>query len=71
MKKFVLFALFLLGIGWAISNFSGLATQGIYDSIVLDFQENIGEGAIAQQVEILQAKYQLSPRLNSEFSTTD
>jgi serine protease len=71
MKKFLLFALFLLGMGWAISNFSGLATQGIYDSIVLDFQENMGEGAIAQQVEILQTKYQLSPRLNSEFSAND
>lgn len=71
MKKFLLFALFLLGMGWAISNFTGLATQGIYDSIVLDFQENLGEGAIAQQVEILQTKYQLSPRLNSEFSASD
>lgn len=71
MKKFLLFALFLLGMGWAISNFTGLATQGIYDSIVLDFQENIGEGAIAQQVEILKTQYQLSPRLNSEFSASD
>lgn len=71
MKKFFLFCLFLIGLGWAISNFSGLANQGSYDSIVLDFRESLGEQQIANQVRSLAEKYQVVPALNSEFSQAD
>ncbi|WP_083624895.1 S8 family peptidase [Planktothrix serta] len=71
MKKFFLFCLFLIGLGWAISNFSGLANQGSYDSIVLDFRESIGEQEIANQVRTIAEKYQIVPYLNSEFSQAD
>ena len=71
MKKFFLFCLFLIGLGWAISNFSGLANQGSYDSIVLDFRESLGEPEIANQVRSLAEQYQVVPALNSEFSQGD
>ncbi|MGL6138182.1 MAG: S8 family peptidase [Planktothrix sp.] len=71
MKKFFLFCLFLIGLGWAVSNFSGLATQGSYDSIVLDFKESLGQPEIANQVRSISEKYQIVPYLNSEFSQAD
>jgi serine protease len=61
MKKFFLFCLFLIGLGWAVSNFSGLANQGSYDSIVLDFRESLGKQEIANQVRIIAEKYQIVP----------
>ena len=68
MKKLFLLCLFLIGLGWAISSFPGLATQGSYDSIVLDFREDVGNAEIAKQVESIAQKYQITPQLNSEFS---
>ncbi|MGE5657547.1 MAG: S8 family peptidase [Actinomycetota bacterium] len=71
MKKFFLLCLFLIGLGWAISNFPGLAGTGTYDSIVLDFREEIGKAKIAKQVEAIAQQYHISPQLNSEFSAAD
>ncbi|MDY7022004.1 MAG: S8 family peptidase, partial [Cyanobacteriota bacterium] len=71
MKRFFLLCLFLIGLGWAISGFSGLATQGTYESIVLDFREEIGQTEIANQIQTLAQKYQVVPYLNSEFSAPD
>ena len=71
MKRFFLLCLFLIGLGWAVSNFSGLATQGTYDSIVLDFREKIGQPEIANQIQAIAQKYQVVPYLNSEFSPAD
>lgn len=71
MKKFLLLVLFLVGLGWAISNFSGLAAQGTYDSIVLDFREDVGAAQIEHQINLLAKQYNVSPRFNSEFSLAD
>ncbi|HLO47715.1 MAG TPA: S8 family peptidase [Kamptonema sp.] len=71
MKKFFLLCLFLIGLGWTISNFSGLATSGTYDSIVLDFREDIGSAEIAREVSAIASQYGVSPQLNSEFSAAD
>lgn len=71
MKKFLLLCLFFIGLGWAVSNFSGLATQGSYDTIVLDFRESLGQQEIANQVRTLAEQYQVVPYLNSEFSQSD
>jgi serine protease len=71
MKKFFLFGLFLVGLIWAIASCPGLATQGTYQSIVLDFREDIPASQIDQQLSVLTEEYQLAPRLNSEFSQND
>ncbi|NJK37179.1 MAG: peptidase S8 [Oscillatoriales cyanobacterium SM2_3_0] len=57
--------------GWAVSNFLGLANQGSYDSIVLDFREELGQAQIARQIQAIAEQYQIVPTLNSEFSQTD
>jgi len=71
MKKFLFLCLFLIGLGWALSNFTGLATQGTYDSIVLDFREDVGVTQIVDRVRTISEKYNVTPRLNSEFSFAD
>ncbi len=71
MRKLGLVGLFLAGLIWAIASFSGLAAQGTYDSIVLDFREDVDAAQIEQQIEIIAQKYNVRPRLNSEFSQPD
>lgn len=71
MKKFLFLCLFLIGLGWALSNFTGLANQGSYDSIVLDFREDVGVTQIVDRVKTISEKYNVTPRLNSEFSFAD
>lgn len=71
MKKFLFVCLFLIGLGWALSNFTGLANKGVYDSIVLDFREDIGVTKIVDEVKTISDEYQVTPRLNSEFSLSD
>ncbi len=68
MKKFVFFCLFLIGLSWAVFNFKGLAAQGTYDSIVLDFRDDVPVAQIDRQLQTLRQQYNLTPRLNSQFS---
>ncbi|MFB2834580.1 S8 family peptidase [Floridanema evergladense] len=71
MRKLFLICLFAVGLVWALSNFKGLANQGTYDSIVLDFREDIPAAQITSSLETISQQYKVSPRLNSEFSTKD
>ena len=71
MRKLIILGLFCLGIGFAIFNFQGLATRGEFDSLVIDFKENIPATEIDRQLQVLTSKYQLAPRLNSEFSQSE
>ena len=71
MKKFLLLCLFIIGLGWAIATFPGLGASGTYDSIVLDFREDVGSTKIAQDINAIAQQYHLTPHLNSKFSTTD
>ncbi|MBD2022120.1 peptidase S8 [Leptolyngbya sp. FACHB-36] len=71
MKRLLLLGLFLVGFWWAISNYTGLATQGTYKSIVLDFREDVGAAQIEQQVQTIAKQFKVTPRYNSEFSFAD
>lgn len=71
MKRFLLLVLFFVGLGWALTNYQGLATQGTYQSIILDFREDIGAAQIESQIEAIAQKFEVSPRYNSEFSLDD
>lgn len=71
MRKIFLLCLFILTLGFAIFNFKGLATNGSYDSIVLDFREDIPATEIAAQVNAIAQKFHTTPYLNSEFSVKD
>jgi len=71
MKKFLLLCLFVIGLGFALFNFKGLANQGEFGSIVLDFREDIPATEISAEVDAIAQKYGVTPRLNSEFSDVD
>jgi serine protease len=72
MRKFLFWCgLFIVGVGLALSNFQGLATKGEFDSLAIDFREDIPATEIQLQVKNLQERFGLQPHLNSAFSQAD
>ena len=71
MKRLALLLLFLCGIGWALFNFQGLESHGEFNSIVLDFREDISAQDLEQDLESLSKDFKVTPRYNSEFSQDD
>ncbi len=71
MRKLLVLCLFCVGIGFAILNFPGLATKGEFDSLVIDFREDIPPTEIDRQLQVLTQEYRLAPRLNSQFSQAE
>lgn len=70
MRRLFLICLFVIGL-IALFNFKGLAAQGKFESIVLDFREDIPAAQISAQVQAIAQQYNVEPRLNSEFSDAD
>ena len=71
MRKFLLLCLFVLGLGFALFNFKGLANKGEFNSIVLDFREDIPSTEITEELQIISEKYGVQASLNSAFSIKD
>ncbi len=71
MRRLLLLCLFLIGLGFAVFNFKGLASRGEFESIVLDFREDIPAAQIAENLEAIAQQYKVAPQLNSEFSDSD
>lgn len=71
MRKFFLACLFLIGLGWALLNFQGLANQGKFESIVLDFREEVPATEIETQIKAIAQKFKVTPQLNSFISAAD
>jgi len=71
MKRLLLLCLFVFGIGFALFNFKGLAKQGEFDSIILDFKEEVPISQISAEIQGLSAQYQQQVDLNSVFSISD
>lgn len=71
MKKLFLLCVFLIGLSFALFNFKGLAAQGEFESIVLDFREDVPPAQISATVSAIAQQYNVAPQLNSEFSEAD
>ncbi|MEB3294020.1 MAG: S8 family serine peptidase [Synechococcales bacterium] len=71
MKRWLLLMCFLVGLGWAIAHFTATQPLGTFQSILIDFKEEIGRGAITTQLQDVAKRYSLNPRLNSEFAEAD
>ncbi len=71
MKKILLICFFLLGLGWALATFPGLASQGEFDSLILDFRDDVPTSKISQEIAQIQQQYGHQPHLNSIFSLKD
>jgi serine protease len=70
-RLLLLCCLFVAGVSFALYNFQGLATQGEFDSIAVDFREDLPKGELDAQLQQLQSQFGVAPRLNSEFSAAD
>jgi serine protease len=71
MRRLLILCLFCLGIGFAISNFTGLATRGEFDSLVIDFKDNLPGGEIDRELALLSKEFHIAPHLNSQFSQAE
>ncbi|MDJ0692711.1 MAG: S8 family peptidase [Xenococcaceae cyanobacterium MO_188.B32] len=71
MKKFLLLCLFIFGLVFALSNFQGLASQGDFKSIILDFREDIPNSKIKEEIRTIAQQYNRQATLNSIFSIED
>ena len=71
MKKLMLLCLFIFGIGFALFNFKGLAQQGEFESIIIDFKQEVPIVKISEEIKDLSRKYNQKVNLNSIFSIDD
>ncbi len=71
MKRWILLFLCLGALGWATAQFSGNFSQGTFESIIIDFREEVGDSQIQQALGEASQSFDLQPRLNSEFSEDD
>lgn len=71
MRKVLIAFLFIVGLLFAPFNFKGLANQGEFQSIVLDFREDVPVTEITEELQAIAQRYNVSPQLNSEFSGAD
>ncbi|MBE9201857.1 MULTISPECIES: S8 family peptidase [unclassified Nodularia (in: cyanobacteria)] len=74
MKRLILLCLFVVGLGAAVFgflNFQGLAAKGEFETIVLDFRQDIPAEVIQQNLQAIAQEYNVTPRLDNQFSATD
>ena len=71
MKKFLLLCLFVVGIGFALFNCKAVTNQGNFNSLLIDFREDIPTTEISEDLIAIAKEYNLSANLNSEFSRAD
>lgn len=71
MRRLFLVGLFWVGLVWALLSYSGHANPVNYQSIVLDFREDIPISQIEQQLTALTQQYGVKPQPNSIFSQSD
>ena len=53
MKKLLFLFLFIVGLWVALANFKGLATQGDYESIIVNFREDVSTTTLSEQIEAI------------------
>ncbi len=68
MKKLLFLILFIVGLWVALSNFKGLATQGNYESIIVNFREDVSTTTLSEQIEAIATNYNKQLSLNSIYA---
>lgn len=74
MRKLILLCLFVIGLVAAVFgflNFQGLATKGEFETILLDFREDIPAKVIKQDLQAIAQQYNVTPRLDNKFAAKD
>ncbi|GAB4131819.1 MAG: S8 family serine peptidase [Cyanobacteria bacterium J069] len=63
--------LFLAGLILALSQVPGLGSRGDYESIVLDFRDDLAAAEVEQQLGAIAQQFSITPQLNSAFSQAE
>ncbi|MBW4686184.1 MAG: S8 family serine peptidase [Komarekiella atlantica HA4396-MV6] len=74
MRKLILLCLFVIGLGAAIFgflNFQGLTAKGEFETILLDFREDIPQEVVQQNLQAIAKQYNVTPQLDNKFSAKD
>jgi serine protease len=74
MKRLILLSLFVIGLVAAVFsflNFQGLAAKGEFETILLDFKENIPKEVINKDLQAIAKQYNVTPQLDNKFSAKD
>lgn len=74
MRKLIILCLFVIGLVSAVFwflNFQGLAAKGEFETILLDFREDIPAEVIKQDLQAITQKYNVTPQLDNKFSAQD
>ncbi|RAM52071.1 MAG: peptidase S8 [Hapalosiphonaceae cyanobacterium JJU2] len=74
MRRVLFLCLFIIGLSAAVFgflNFQGLAAKGEFETIVLDFRENIPQEELQQNLQAIAQQYNVTPRLDNQFSAKD
>ncbi|MBW4555483.1 MAG: S8 family peptidase [Trichormus sp. ATA11-4-KO1] len=74
MKRLILLCLFVIGLGAAVFGFLSfqlLAAKGEFETILLDFREDIPAQVVQQNLQAIAQEYNVKPRLDNQFSARD
>jgi serine protease len=74
MKKLLLLCLFVIGLTAAVFgflNFQGLAAKGEFETILLDFREDVAENVIERDLQAIAQQYHVTPQLDNKYSAVD
>jgi serine protease len=71
MKKLLLLLLFVMGLGFTSFNFPGLAQKGEFESLIVDFKEEVPFTQIREEIQDISKRYDRAVDLNSIFSIED
>lgn len=71
MKKLLFVCVFLISLGFALFTFKGLATKGEFNSIIINFRQDIPTNILEENLSSIASKVQDIPILNSIFSESE
>ncbi|MGH1395496.1 MAG: S8 family peptidase [Trichormus sp.] len=74
MRRLIILSLFVIGLVSAVFgflNWQGLAAKGEFQTILLDFREDIPAEVIKQDLEAIAQQYNVTPQLDNKFSARD
>lgn len=74
MKKFLFLSAFVIGLVaavWTFLSSHSLATKGDFETILLDFREDIPAQVIQENLKAIANQYNVTPQLDNAFSAKD
>ncbi|MBD2771634.1 DUF5942 domain-containing protein [Iningainema tapete] len=74
MRRIIILCLFVIGLGVALFNFinfQGLAANGSFETIVLNFREDIPQEELRADLQAIASSYNVTPQLDNKFSAQD